>query len=162
MFEVREKLYEAAGTEILRATESPSGGRVVLKVLDPRRCSERRLQRLKTAYEFALRLNTAAVVKPLALGTYEGMPALILEDCGSESLDRQMGAPMAASRFLPLAIRIAAAVANVHERGVLHRDLKPSNILVHPDSGEQKITDFGIAATLPSQRQCPEALIERP
>jgi hypothetical protein len=45
----------------------------------------------------------------------------------------------------------ARALHHAHEHGVVHRDVKPANILV-ADSGEVKITDFGIAR-LESGRQ---------
>ena len=41
----------------------------------------------------------------------------------------------------------AAGLAHAHERGVIHRDIKPHNILI-TDSGEMKVTDFGVARAL--------------
>src|SRR5215216_1217468 len=43
-----------------------------------------------------------------------------------------------------VALQIAEALRAAHERGVIHRDIKPHNILI-TDSGDVKVTDFGIA-----------------
>ncbi len=43
-----------------------------------------------------------------------------------------------------VALQIAQALKAAHERGVIHRDIKPHNILI-TDSGDVKVTDFGIA-----------------
>jgi len=43
-----------------------------------------------------------------------------------------------------VALQIAEALCAAHERGVIHRDIKPHNILI-TESGDVKVTDFGIA-----------------
>ncbi len=123
---------------------------VVLKVLDPRRSRPQDIERLKHEYAIGKLLDHEAVVAPLALETYEGLPALVMEDFGGESLDHFIGAPMNAARFLDLAVRIAACVAVIHERDVIHKDLKPQNILVNAATGQVKLADFGLASRSPA------------
>jgi len=158
-YTITESLSHGGRAVVYRAIRNADGCPVVLKVLDPRRRRPQDLEQLKLEYEIGTRLASPAVVRPLALETYQGMPALVLEDFGGEALDTLLGAPMTVERFLSLAIGIAAAVADVHRQGVVHRDLKPANILVHPATSEVKLADFGLASRLPRGPQ-PVCLIE--
>jgi S-adenosylmethionine synthetase len=38
---------------------------------------------------------------------------------------------------------VAADLAELHRRGLVHKDIKPANILVHPTTGEVRLTGFG-------------------
>src|SRR3954464_7995974 len=99
-------------------------------MLGPRRRRPRDLERLRNDYEIASRLQSPSVVQPIALETYLGAPALILEDFGGRSLDcRPSGARMELEPFLRLAAALARAVADIHALGVIHKDIKPGNIL---------------------------------
>jgi len=56
--------------------------------------------------------------------------------------------PVPAAVVLQIGLQVSAALAHVHEAGVLHRDIKPSNVmLVRHASGDvfAKVIDFGIA-----------------
>jgi predicted ATPase len=81
---------------------------------------------------------------------------LLLDDPGGKPLQGFVGQPMELSRFLPFAVGLTTAVGRLHERGFIHKDIKPTNILLDPASGYVWLTGFGIASSLPRQRQAPE------
>src|SRR5262245_59703559 len=81
---------------------------------------------------------------------------LALEHPGGEPLERLLGRPMAVSQFLRVAIGLAAALGQVHARGLIHKDLKPAHILANPATGETWLTGFGIASRLPREHRVPE------
>ncbi|WP_437719082.1 AAA family ATPase [Sorangium sp. So ce448] len=152
---VTETLHEGQRVSLLRAVRTADGRPVILKVLDPRRSRPQDIERLRNEYAIGKLLDHDAIVAPLALETHEGLPALVLEDFGGEPLDHLIGAPMAAERFLELAVRIAACVAAIHVRDILHKDLKPQNILVNAATGQVKLADFGLASRF--SRELPPA-----
>src|SRR5260370_26223753 len=113
------------------------------------------LDRLAHEYELKDELDGAWVVRPIELVRERGRIMLVLEDTANEPLDRLLGPPMEVRSFLSLAIAIAAALTQVHRRGLVHKDIKPANILVNRTTGEVQLTGFGIASRLPRERQTP-------
>src|SRR5258706_8926873 len=109
------------------------------------------------AHEYGLKdeLDGAWAVRPLELVRERGRIMLVLEDTRGEPLARLLGMPMEVRSFLRLAIAVAAALTQVHRRGLVHKDIKPANILVNRTTGEVKLTGFGIASRLPRERQAP-------
>ncbi|WP_437922570.1 AAA family ATPase [Sorangium sp. So ce291] len=152
-YTVTETLHAGQRLSLLRAVRSRDGRPVILKVLDPRRSRPQDMERLKHEYAMGKLVSHEAIVAPLALETYEGLPALVVEDFGGEPLDRCIGPPMNVDRFLDLAVRIAASVAELHERDIIHKDLKPENILVNAATGQVKLADLGLASCLSRQKR---------
>ncbi|WAS91371.1 AAA family ATPase [Nannocystis punicea] len=152
---VLEVLHEGADHVVYRARRKEDGRPVVLKVLRRDHAGPRALGRLIHEYEVAHALDAAAVVKPCAIDALDGQPALVLEDFGGRSLDRLLSGPMPLARFFPLALRVAAALAELHRHHIIHKDIKPQNLLYNPDTDELKITDFGLASQAPRESRNP-------
>ena len=116
------------------------------------------LRRLEHEYSLAAELDPAWAAKPLELTRHEGRTMLVLKDPGGEPLDlvleRDQGPPLDLNRVLHIAVGLAAAIGQVHRRGLIHKDIKPANVLVD-GAGNAWLTGFGIASRLPQERQLP-------
>src|SRR5712664_128341 len=109
----------------------------------------------KIEHEFSLKedLDPAWAVRPLALTQDQGRTMLLLEDPGGEPLDQLLKEPMELQQLLRIAIGLAAALNQLHRRGLIHKDLKPSNVLVNAATGQVWLMGFAIALRLPRERQ---------
>ena len=58
---------------------------------------------------------------------------------------RRLAARPLEAYFTRIIMRVAAGLAQAHERGIIHRDIKPANILIG-DDGEPLLLDFNLAA----------------
>ena len=111
--------------------------------------------RLQHEYALKAELDADWAARPVALTHYNDRLTLVLEDPGGAPLDRLLGRPLDLSHFLRIAIPLAAALRQVHERGLIHKDIKPANFMVDAASGGVWLTGFGIASRLPRERQAP-------
>src|SRR6202048_2037317 len=148
-------LWEDGGRVFCRGESRANGYRTpVLAVLPAaEHPTPATLERLAREYELKDELDGAWAVRPLELVRDRGRIMLVLEDTRSEPLYRLLGVRMEVSSFLRLAIAVAAALTQVHRRGLVHKDIKPGNILVNRTTGEVKLTGFGIASRPPRERQ---------
>src|SRR5262245_28437414 len=114
---------------LYRAARDADQRPVLVKVLS-RQPRPRDIAALRHDYELARDLVMPAVVRPLAMWVHDGVPALVLEDTGAVPLETLLGEPMDPGRFLRLAVGLARALAEVHQRNVVHKDIQPENIFV--------------------------------
>src|ERR1700726_4224216 len=104
------------------------------------------VERLEHEYALKSELDVDWAARPVALTHDNGRMTLVLEDPGGTPADRLLGRPLDVSHFLRIAIPLAVALRQVHERGLIHKDIKPANILVDAANGCVWLTGFGIAS----------------
>ena len=115
--------------------------------------SSETLARLQHAYSLREELDPSWAARPVRLEPHQGRLTLLSEDPGGEPLLRLLGRPLEIMSFLRLAIGIATALGQVHQRGLIHKDIKPANVLANSVTGRVWLTGFGVASRLPRERQ---------
>ena len=151
-------IREGADFTLYRGRQRGNPSPVLAIALTAEQPSPQSLRRLEHEYSLVVELDPAWAVKPLALTRHEGRTILVLKDPGGEPLDlvleRDQGRPLDLPRVLHIAVGLAAALGQVHRRGLIHKDIKPANVLV--DAADNVwLTGFGIASRLPHERQSP-------
>lgn len=153
-----ELIREDTDFGLYRGTESRSQMPVLALAVAAERPSLVSLQRLEHEYALANELDPTWAARPLALTFHAGRATLVLKDPGAELLDRVIEHHKPGwvdlTRFLRIAIGLAAAVGQTHRKGLIHRDIKPANVLVDA-SGRVWLTGFGISTRVPQERLPP-------
>jgi PAS domain S-box-containing protein len=153
---VLKPLREGAEFTLYRGQQHGNPLPILAVALAAQQPSPESFQRLEHEYSLAAELDPTWAAKPLALTRHEGRMMLVLMDPGGEPLDRVLergeGRPLELTLCLRIAIGLAAALGQAHRRGLIHKDIKPSNALVD-DTGNVRLTGFGIASRLP--HECP-------
>ena len=119
---------------------------VALKVV---RCDSNNQKQFKRRFEREV-LSLAAIKHPNIIEIYdfesdeETMFFSMEHVKGLSFAELVQSRKMAVNELIGLFVKIANALAAVHEAGLLHRDIKPANIMVSSD-GVPKLMDFGLS-----------------
>jgi PAS domain S-box-containing protein len=155
---VLEPLRQGADFTLYRGRQHGDPAPVLAVAPGVDKPSPQSLRRLEHEYSLAAELDPAWAATPMVLTRHEGRTLLVLKDSGGDPLDqvleRSEGQPLELTRFLRIAIGLAAALGQVHQQGLIHKDIKPANVLVD-DAGNVRLTGFGIASRLSHERQPP-------
>ncbi len=138
--------------EVYRARDEKLGREVALKVLPEAFTSDAdRLARFHREARSLAALNHPGIAAIHGLENSDGTPFLVLELVEGEDLAARLkrGA-IPVEEALGIALQIAEALEEAHEKGLVHRDLKPANVMLTPE-GKVKVLDFGLAKALEAQ-----------
>ncbi len=121
---------------------------VVVKVLRPARCEDRRSRgRLAAEAETISRLEHPAIVRAFDAVLDGPRPHLVLEHLEGprlSALSLRRG-PLAVEQLVPLAVQLCSARHYMSREGIAHLDLKPSNVIM---SAPPRLIDLSLARSV--------------
>ncbi|MCY1055119.1 protein kinase [Nannocystis sp. SCPEA4] len=156
-FRLNSYLGSAPSGHVYRAWDELHGRDVVVKLLDPRRCSPSGLARLAAIAGRAATSPGVPATRFYDVVADPIQPFVVMDLLLGESLQAMLlrTGPMPWERARALGHTIAGALAAAHRAGLVHGALKPTNIFVHGDTVH--LTDFGVRS-LPEPLD-PDALL---
>ena len=94
-------------------------------------------------------LSHPNIVEMYDVGEDKGTYYIVMEYVDGKTLNQliKKRGGLTLSECIDIMLQLTDGVEHAHESYIIHRDLKPQNIMIQ-DSGEIKITDFGIAMAL--------------
>lgn len=147
-YHLAEKLGETAGSLVYRAQGPDGVSPVILKMLKSRFPTSADIARLKHEYDIIRQIDCINIIQTHDLFSHENGLVLVLEDINGISVNRYLNQyqRFELRGFLNAGIQIANGLGELHRKNIIHSDIKPGNILINPESGLIKLSDFGIAS----------------
>ena len=145
-YELIEEVGRGGMGVVFRGRQISLDREVAVKmILRDRLASEADLQRFLAEASATAKLEHPNIVPVFEVGNMEGRPFFSMKYVEGETLMQRLShGPLRQRLAAHIVAKVARAVAQAHQHGILHRDLKPSNILLD-DQDEPLVTDFGLA-----------------
>jgi eukaryotic-like serine/threonine-protein kinase len=146
-YRVLSRLGAGGMADVYCAEDTHLGRQVALKVLYRRFAQDDEfVERFKREAQSAAGLTHPNVVNVFDRGEHDGTYYIAMEYLPGHTLKEVIGerGVLDQESVIDIGIQILRAASFAHRRGVVHRDLKPHNVMLD-DSGNAKVTDFGIA-----------------
>src|SRR5215472_405903 len=99
--------------------------------------------RFEREMRFAALMAHPNIVTVYTTGTWEAAPFLVMEYLRGHDLEK-VALGDDPERIAGIGRDVCSGLAYAHAEGVIHRDIKPANLFLC-DTGQVKITDFGVA-----------------
>ena len=156
-YEIQKEIHCSRQTRVSRGRRLEDGAPVIFKYPTADYPSLRDIARLKNEYDILKDLrerNVEGVVRVCALERLDHLTLVISEDFGGIPLKEYFAERrVSQEELVEISIKIASALATVHQNSIIHKDINPRNILINPGTGEIKLIDFDISTRLSREVQ---------
>jgi len=152
-YELLEKIGEGGMSEVYKAKCHKLNRFVAVKILKKQFADNKEIsQKFKREATAIANLSDANIVNVLDVGTQDDIDYIVMEYVSGKTLKELINysGKLTYNTTIKIALQIAKALDCAHRNNIIHRDIKPQNILV-TETGEVKVTDFGIAKSTDSQ-----------
>ena len=146
-YTLRLKIGESEKAVVYLASSTHRGHNVALKVSKTLRDEAAGRQFLEREYTAVRAVRSPLVVEIYDYGVHGGFEYLAMEYLPRGDLKARILRGVSEQEALHYVAQIAAALAVVHESGLVHRDLKPPNVMLR-DNDSVALIDFGLARSL--------------
>lgn len=147
--EPSDLIYKSDNSMIYYQKDSEFEVPVVVKILAKQPPTIQQLAYLTNEYEAIKNTHIKGIRRVFEQTEIDGKVALVLEYVEGDTLRSILKeGPLSISRFLKIAISISQTLGEIHQQHIIHRDINNNNILVHPETSETTIIDFGIASKI--------------
>ena len=101
-------------------------------------------ERFRQEIELIAALDHPAIVRVFDFGEYDDRPYVVMPYLAGGTLQRRLvEKPYVLSELVPIIKRVAAALDQAHQLGVMHGQVNPGNILFD-DRDQAYLSDFGV------------------
>ncbi len=145
-YEILEQIGKGGMGEVYLAQDTVLDRKVAIKFLpEEMQIDAKARVRLVREAKAAASLDHPFICKIYETGEFEGKAFIVMEYIEGKDLKEKLEEGVLPLRdSLEMALEIAEALEEAHEKGIVHRDLKPSNVMITP-RGHVKVMDFGLA-----------------
>jgi len=143
--------------EVWKAEDVSLRRTVAIKILPAANAQDRESnERFKREARTAAQLNHPNIATIFAIDQFEDRAFIVMEFVDGEPLSQLIrSSRLGTADAVMVAQRVAEALGEAHDKGIVHRDIKPDNIVV---SGQRvKVLDFGIAKRYGHDSDAPSA-----
>lgn len=150
-YTITDTLYASNASLVYTALRESDNQPVILRTCIET-ASASQWARLSSSAEILKSFNHPNIVEIIDVIDQAGHPVLVMPDNKAINLREFLGQSsegmLDLDTFLNIALQLAGALSVIHHGHVIHKDLHPGNIIIHPDTLQVQIIDFGLASLL--------------
>ncbi|NVK44223.1 MAG: AAA family ATPase [Oceanospirillaceae bacterium] len=148
-YRIEAELHRGPACTLSRAIRLADHQPLLLKQLQRHQNDPERLSRFQHEFDILQGLDFAGIPRALQLLQLDGGPAILFRAYGDLSLREALDTgSFEWHQWLPVAVRLAEILAQLHEARIIHKQIRPEHIVLDRATLEPTLIDFSHATRL--------------